>query len=97
MNPNDLFAQQQAMLWQMMFHVYWPVFIVQFACLAFAGWVIYMFYARLRDIAAELKKLRVAYENSNPRPSKSSANQATAPEQPPVNPDTRYMPKKWEL
>lgn len=99
MNPNDIFAQQQAMLWQMMVHVYWPIFVAQVACLAVTGWVIYMFYSRLRDIAVEVKKLRAAYENSNPNsvPAKASANQAVTPQQPLVNPDARYLPKKWEL
>jgi len=32
--------------------------------LAITAWVIYMFYARLRDIADELRKIRIAYKGT---------------------------------
>ncbi len=74
MNPNDLIAQQQALLQNAQ---NW-----QFAYLAFllasfivGGWVLYMFYARLRDIADELRKFRIAYEFAQGRKSSNQASE----------------------
>ena len=44
------------------------------AVLIFLVWVVYMFYARLRDIGDELRKFRTAYEmaeDSKLRPTQS--------------------------
>ena len=45
------------------------VFAVCFSLVAFAlgAWVVYLFYARLRDIADELRKLRITYQFANER------------------------------
>ncbi|HZL78485.1 MAG TPA: hypothetical protein VFC17_06500 [Candidatus Limnocylindrales bacterium] len=68
MNPNDLLAQQQAFYEQAMQRVQQNELIVAIFSLCgflITALVIYMFYARLRDIAEELMKLRVAYEFAN--------------------------------
>jgi hypothetical protein len=64
MNPNDVLAQQQALLNQYMQNaqhvaigapaLYLALFVL--------GLVVYMFYARLRGIEQELMKFRIAYE-----------------------------------
>ena len=98
MNPNDILAQQQELLNQAMHNnqqVMWGVLAIQAALLILTGWVIYMFYARLRDIADELRKFRVAYEVVQERairgvpcpPIAASAENLFAS-------DARYMPKK---
>jgi hypothetical protein len=96
MNPNDLLAQQQAFLNQALnqqHQIYWVMIVFWFAGLVVTGWVLYMFYARLRDIASELKKLRIAYESSHlaqpmPRP-------IQRPEvSPPADEHSRYKPKQ---
>jgi len=98
MNINDEFAREQTLLWSAMFHLYWPVFLLQFALFVVTCWVIYKFYARLRDIADEVKKLRIVYERSNPPHPSSSASQPSVTQAPasqaPANEDGRYMPKK---
>jgi hypothetical protein len=69
MNPNDLIAQQQAIINQAIQNQqgwFWGMIALQIGFLAITGFIIYMFYARLRDIAEELMKLRVAYEFANP-------------------------------
>ncbi len=99
MNPDELMAQQQALLNQAMQgqqHIMWGVVAFQIAGLLIGGWVIYMFYARLRDIAEELMKLRVAYEFANPP--KSSASRPLTPAESATNPfqpggDSRFQPK----
>jgi hypothetical protein len=50
--------------------------------------VIYMFYARLRDIADELRAFRVAYEMAEDR-----KTQSAAPAPPRADDDSRYLPK----
>jgi hypothetical protein len=85
MNPNDLIA-------------YWVygVIAIYIAFLLIGAWVVYMFYARLRDIAEELMKLRVAYEFANPP--RSGATRPLTPAEAAANPfqkdsDGRYQPK----
>ncbi len=93
MNPNDLVAQQQAVLNQLMENAQ----RLQFASLAIAlatfiisAWVLYMFYARLRDIGDELRKFRIAYEMVKERKLRSPQS----PRQPPgLSEDHRYMPE----
>jgi hypothetical protein len=43
------------------------VVVIQLALFIFVCWVIYMFYARLRDIGDELRKLRIDYEFAQER------------------------------
>ena len=99
MNPNDLIAQQQAIMNQVM-QTYqnwvWGMIAIQSALAGITALVVYMFYARLRDIAGELMKLRVAYECANPP--KSGANRPLTPAEAAANPfqkdsDGRYQPK----
>lgn len=76
MNPNDYPAQQQALLNQVMQNAqHWTVAIITFqiAFLLIGAWVTYMFYARLRDIADELRKFRLAYEMTQDRKTQSAA------------------------
>jgi hypothetical protein len=98
MNPNDLIAQQQAMFNQVMQNYqnwFWGMVAVQIGLMLLSAWVLYMFYARLRDIAEELMKLRVAYQFANPP--KSGATRSPTPAGPAENSfqpgDARYQPK----
>jgi len=50
--------------------------------------VTYMFYARLRDIADELRKFRIAFEMAEDR-----KPQSAAPAPPRADDDSRYLPK----
>ena len=91
MNPNDIYAQQQALFNQSMQHAQQ----VQLACLVigavmfiFGVFVIYMFYARLRDIADELRKFRIAYELAEDRKAR-----VPTPTPPHADDDLRYLPK----
>jgi hypothetical protein len=91
MNPNDLIAQQQALLNQAMQNAqHWTVAIITFqiAFLLIGAWVTFMFYARLRDIADELRKFRIAFEMAEDR----KARIAT-PKSPRADEDSRFMPK----
>jgi hypothetical protein len=70
MNPNEIIAQQQAMLNQLVQHsqqMMWFYLVFGLAGPIISGWVIYMFYARLRDIADELRQFRIAYEMAQDR------------------------------
>ena len=58
MNQNDSLEQLQALLNQTMQtqqHMSVAIIIVQIAFLLIGAWVVYMFYARPRDIAVELQ------------------------------------------
>jgi hypothetical protein len=65
----------------------------------FGAFVLYMFYARLRDISVEIRKFRIAYEFSDSR--ENQARMAAAPRSAPAsaaNPfsqtgDSKYQPK----
>ena len=97
MNPNDLLAQQQAILNQAMnqqHHFFWGMALFYLVSLAVTGWVLYMFYARLRDIANELKRLRMAYESSHSAPIHARPNQPSESGPPPTHDESRYMPRK---
>ena|SRR5271166_2128281 len=99
MNPNDIMQQQQAILNQAMQgqqHWVWGMIAIQIALMFIIAWVLYMFYARLRDIAEELMKFRVAYEFANPP--KSSRPGPAVPTEAAANSfqqgsDARYKPK----
>ena len=91
MNPNDILAQQQALYNQVMQnsqHQLMVYQVISLALLLIGAWVIYMFYARLRDIADELMKFRIAYEMSEGR--KDEAAKRTPPR---ADADSRYAPK----
>jgi len=68
MNPNELMAQQQALLNQALQnqqHLLYGYIAVSVGLFLIGAWVIYMFYARLRGIEDELRKFRIAYEFAN--------------------------------
>jgi hypothetical protein len=93
MNPNDILAQQQAYLNQAVErsqHMMWGVIAIYLALFIIGLVVLFLFYARLRDIADELRKLRVAFELSEDRKAR-----ATSSSRQPANPsgEDRYMPK----
>jgi hypothetical protein len=62
--------------------------LINLTLLAVGAWVTYMFYARLRDIADELRKFRIAYEYAEDRKTKS-----TTPAPPRTDDDSSYLPK----
>jgi predicted membrane-bound mannosyltransferase len=91
MNPNDLVAQQQSYMNQMMQnaqHTQWALLALWAASMLISFGVIYLFYARLRDIADELRKLRIAYEMAEDRKARAATS---AP--PRADDDSRYLPK----
>ena len=91
MNPNDMLAQQQAILNQAMQNAqHWTMAIIifQIVFLLIGIWVVYMFYARLRDIGQELMKLRIAYEMVEGRKAGSAK-----PAPPRAHDESRFMPK----
>ena len=105
MNLNDITAQQQAFLNQVLQsqqHVTLGLLVFWVAGILIWAFVIYMFYARLRDISNELMKLRVAYEFAHTPEARSRASQEGRREpawpQPPKPllpsaEDQKYMPK----
>ncbi len=91
MNPNDILAQQQAIANQYLQtyqNWFWGMIAIQIVFMLIGAWVIYMFYARLRDIADELRKFRIAYEMADDRKA-----HASKPTPPPAGDDSRYAPK----
>jgi hypothetical protein len=105
MNPNDVLAQQQALLNQAMQnyqHVQYGMSALSLGSFIVAAFVTYLFYARLRDIADEVRKLRIAYEYCHPHESRSQSphgppGDSAWPEPPkppaPSAEDAKYMPK----
>jgi hypothetical protein len=105
MNYNDIIAQQQAMLNQVMEryqYIQYGLLAFSIAWLIIGAFVIYMFYARLRDIGDELRKFRIAYEfahipesRSQPRRDHNSESACPAPPKPlaPSPEDAKYLPK----
>jgi hypothetical protein len=95
MNQNDILAQQQALLNQIAErsqHVMWGVLAIQLAFFVLSAWVVYMFYARLRDIADELRNFRISYDFFHSAESKVRRN--PRPEAPrPTDDDSRFKPK----
>jgi hypothetical protein len=88
MNPNNIISYWVSGM------IIWVSIVV--ALNLIGAWVVYMFYARLRDIAEELMKLRVAYECANPP--RSGATRPLTPAEAAANPfqkdsDGRYQPK----
>jgi len=100
MNPNDLLAQQQAYLNQVMQqnqHWQWGILAIWATGVLVSFGVLYLFYARLRDIADELRKMRILFELAEDR----KARAANLPNRPPSgaaseNPfssDDRFKPR----
>ncbi len=93
MNPND-----QALINQMLHNLQqwtWGFLAIQVVMVIAGGWVIYMFYARLRDIADELRKIRVRYEMEQDQAARARTQTTAASSVGnPVSDDARYMPKK---
>jgi hypothetical protein len=78
MDPNQVLAQQQALLNQLMQNVQQIVFVslvISVAGTIVGAWVIYMFYARLRGIEEEIRKFRIAYEFAHDRESSGTRHQ----------------------
>jgi len=102
MNPNELLAQQQALLNQAMQNAQqqtqqqmWAIWAIALALFIIQAWVIYMFYARLRDIANELLKIRVTYEMEQERAVRGvAASPRPASGDNPFASDAPYMPKR---
>jgi hypothetical protein len=104
-NPNDIFAQQQAMVNQALErsqHLQYEMLALVLVSLLIYAFVIYLFYARLRDIGEELRKFRIAYESahttespSQPRHDHGAESAWPAPTKPlmPSSEDVKYMPK----
>jgi len=65
---------------------------IHVALLILSALILYMFYARLRDIADELRHIRIAYEMANERKSSSAPLPQPRANEPPA--DARYMPKQ---
>jgi hypothetical protein len=100
-NINELIAQQQQMLNQQMQTAHkfqWGMIALSIAGFLISWFVIYLFYARLRDISEELRKLRISYEMANP-PHAQGSRQNFTNGFPPIteNPfskgDSKYMPQ----
>jgi hypothetical protein len=101
MDYNQIVAQQQQVIQNVQAWM-WVFTVIQCALFILGCWVLYMFYARLRDIGIELQKLRIAYEFANAPEKRSAARQeqrstsacpeAPKPLTPPVE-DTKYKPK----
>ena len=72
------------------------------ACFFAACVVIYLFYAKLRDIADDVRRLRIAYDlahapenRSKPRPEERSQSAWPPTPKPLIPPeDEKYLPKK---
>jgi len=94
MNPNDIIAQQQAILNQLAQQTpktMWGVLVIQIVILILTGWVVCMFYARLRDIANELRNVRISLEASQ---GPGTMTASDTPQERGLHPDdSRYMPK----
>jgi len=102
MNPNDLLAQEQAVINQAT-RMYWramaPYFVIEIAVFVVGCWVIYMFYARLGNILDEVRKLRIAHEFAQDHDDRAksdynrpSAGSLSVPQTSKLA-DAKYMPK----
>jgi hypothetical protein len=66
---------------------------------AIGAWVVYMFYARLSDIADELRRIRIAYKGTIDREEDRRERFEALQSQPPDNPfaaasdEAKYRPK----
>ena len=83
-------------------HLQYGMFAFSLAGFIITVFVIYLFYARLRDIADELRKFRIAYEFAHAPESRSLSRRERsiesawpAPPKPLVPPseDAKFMPR----
>jgi len=74
MDYNQLLAQQQQAIQNVQGWI-WMCVVIESALFILRCWVLYMFYARLRDIGDELQKLRIAYEFAHAPEKRSAARQ----------------------
>ena len=91
MNPNDIIAQQQAMLNQIAQNAHreeWIYLVLLLGAAIIHFTIVYLFYARLRDIADELRMFRIAFEMANDPRTQSAAPTSSRNEG-----DSRYLPK----
>jgi hypothetical protein len=105
MSPNDTLAQQQVILNQAMQnyqHMMGGLAALSLATIIIGALVTYAFYARLRDIADEIRKFRIAYEfahtpESRPPPRREPAHESPRPVAPkprtPTDDHAKYLPK----
>jgi hypothetical protein len=88
MNPNEVLAQQQAYMNQVnqvmqnVQHMQWALLAIWAAGMLISFGVIYMFYARLRDIADELRMFRVAYQMVHDRRQPGGSLRKPTPDSP---------------
>ena len=67
--------------------------------LAIIAWVVYMFYARLSDIAAELRKIRITYQGTVDREEdrlerlEAQRSHPTGNPSDPASGDNKYQPR----
>jgi hypothetical protein len=83
MNPNDVM--------QDVIQAHSILISCSLVASALGGWVVYMFYARLRDIADELRKLRITYQFANEREAQRRGDgpaDPTTPSSHPLTPTT---------
>jgi len=85
MDYNQIIAQQQAILNQ----AYWTTLAVFAGVTVLGCFITYLFYARLRDIGDELRRIRVTYEMSEERKIRSAQTRQAAAH----SEDDRYKPK----
>jgi hypothetical protein len=105
MDYAQILAQQQQVAQQAIQNAQAFIYMamaIQLVLFMLGCWVVYMFYARLRDIGDELQKFRIAYEFANAPERRSAGHQEQRsttpwPEEPrPVTPsgeDDTYKPK----
>jgi hypothetical protein len=74
MNQNDFLIQLQAQQ-QNAQNIQIAALLLMVAGSIIGAWVLFMFYARLRDIADELRKIRVTYEMEQDRTVRGAARQ----------------------
>ena len=76
------------------YQILFGIAAIQIAFTVVGIWVIFMFYARLRDIADELRKIRVTYEMEQERSVRIATSSPSAPAgDNPFAKDDRSMPK----
>jgi hypothetical protein len=78
MDPNQLLAQQQAVINQLMQdaqHLRYAYLAILVGLFIVQCWVVYMFYARLRGIEDEIRKFRISYEFARTPDSHSAPRQ----------------------
>lgn len=97
MNPTDaqsLMNQLAQQAQQQTQHLIWAYLAFTLAALLVTAFVIYIFYARLRGIEDELRKLRIAYEFVHTPETRSRTSEQTQSHTAISQAaDAKYMPK----